>query len=288
MQAAETPRAGASQPDSPSRLIAVLAAGGFASTFAGRVVEPLVGVLARDLASPPATVALLSTAFALPYALIQPVLGPVGDALGKERVVVACLFVLTLALGACIVAGDIGTLFGLRMLAGAAAGGDPALARHDGRPHPDRAAPGGDRPLPRRGDPRPALRLDHRRADRGRDRLARGVRPRRRGRGPGSSRRRPRLRPAPARPRAAGSPSPRPCRATGHPAQSPRPGAVRRRLRRGDRGVRHLPAPRPPDRGPRRGRPKEAGLVLAGFAAGGLAYSLTVGLLLRFLGQTGC
>lgn len=123
MQAAETPRAGASQPDSPSRLIAVLAAGGFASTFAGRVVEPLVGVLARDLASPPATVALLSTAFALPYALIQPVLGPVGDALGKERVVVACLFVLTLALAACIVAHDIGTLFGLRMLAGAAAGG---------------------------------------------------------------------------------------------------------------------------------------------------------------------
>ena len=53
---------------------------------------------------------LLNTA--LPYALIQPVLGPVGDALGKERVVVACLFVLTLALGACVVAGDIGTLFG--------------------------------------------------------------------------------------------------------------------------------------------------------------------------------
>jgi predicted MFS family arabinose efflux permease len=34
------------------------------------------------------------------------------------------------------------------------------------------------------------------------------------------------------------------------------------------------------------GGPREAGLVLAGFAAGGLAYSLTVGLLLRFLGQT--
>ena len=70
--------------DGTSRLILVLAAGGFASTFAGRTVEPLVGVLARDFASPPATVALLSTAFALPYALIQPVLGPVGDALGKR------------------------------------------------------------------------------------------------------------------------------------------------------------------------------------------------------------
>ncbi len=123
MQAADTPRQGALPHGSPARLIAVLAAGGFASTFAGRVVEPLVGVLARDLASPPATVALLSTAFALPYALIQPILGPVGDALGKERVVVTCLVVMSLALAACTVAGDIGTLFGLRMVAGAAAGG---------------------------------------------------------------------------------------------------------------------------------------------------------------------
>ncbi len=123
MQAAGTPQQGSLQHGSPARLIAVLAAGGFASTFAGRVVEPLVGVLARDLASPPATVALLSTAFALPYALIQPILGPVGDALGKERVVVTCLVVMSLALAACTVAGDIGTLFGLRMVAGAAAGG---------------------------------------------------------------------------------------------------------------------------------------------------------------------
>jgi predicted MFS family arabinose efflux permease len=111
-----------------SRMIAILAAGGFASTFAGRVVEPLVGVLARDFASPPATVALLSTAFALPYALIQPVLGPVGDALGKERVVVTCLGVLTLALAASIASGDIRVLFALRMLAGAAAGGVIPLA----------------------------------------------------------------------------------------------------------------------------------------------------------------
>ncbi|MFE1602039.1 MFS transporter [Methylobacterium sp. ID0610] len=111
-----------------SRLIAILAAGGFASTFAGRVVEPLVGVLARDFAAAPATVALLSTAFALPYALIQPVLGPVGDALGKERVVVTCLGILTLALAASIVASDIRMLFALRMVAGAAAGGVIPLA----------------------------------------------------------------------------------------------------------------------------------------------------------------
>ena len=61
-----------------TRLIVILAFAGFASTFAGRSIEPLVGVLARDLQSDPHTVALLSTAFALPYALIQPILGPVG------------------------------------------------------------------------------------------------------------------------------------------------------------------------------------------------------------------
>ncbi|TXM87838.1 MFS transporter, partial [Methylobacterium sp. WL122] len=78
---------------STARLILVLAAAGFSSTFAWRSVEPLVGVLARDLGSDAHTVALLSTAFALPYALIQPILGPVGDAVGKERVIAACLAV---------------------------------------------------------------------------------------------------------------------------------------------------------------------------------------------------
>lgn len=108
---------------STARLILVLGAAGFASTFALRSVEPLVGVLARDLRSDPQTTALLSTAFALPYALIQPILGPVGDALGKERVVIACLGILTLALALCPLVAEIGPLFTLRMIAGAAAGG---------------------------------------------------------------------------------------------------------------------------------------------------------------------
>ena len=120
----DTPAPAASIP----RLILVLACAGFGSTFALRSVEPLVGVLARDLASDAHTVALLSTAFALPYALIQPVLGPVGDALGKERVISACLAVLTLALVLCSLAPGLDALFGLRMLAGAAAGGCIPLA----------------------------------------------------------------------------------------------------------------------------------------------------------------
>lgn len=113
---------------STTRLIVILAFAGFASTFAGRSIEPLVGVLARDLQSDPHTVALLSTAFALPYALIQPILGPVGDALGKERIIAICLGILTLALAACALTTSLDTLFVLRMIAGGSAGGVVPLA----------------------------------------------------------------------------------------------------------------------------------------------------------------
>jgi predicted MFS family arabinose efflux permease len=108
---------------SSRRLILILAAGGFASTFSSRALEPLVGVLARDLAAPVETVALLSAAFALPYAFIQPILGPVGDAVGKQRVMKICLTILALSLAGSAVAPNLDTLFVLRVVSGAAAGG---------------------------------------------------------------------------------------------------------------------------------------------------------------------
>jgi predicted MFS family arabinose efflux permease len=113
---------------SSRNLILILATSGFASSFSGRAVEPMVGVIARDLSSTPQTIALLSAAFALPYAFIQPVLGPVGDALGKERVMKVALAVLFLALACSIFAPDAATLFTLRIIAGAAAGGSIPLS----------------------------------------------------------------------------------------------------------------------------------------------------------------
>src|SRR5215217_1299989 len=108
---------------SSRNLILILATSGFASTFSGRAVEPMVGIIARDLAAPVETIALLSAAFALPYAFIQPVLGPIGDALGKERIMKICLGVLVLALVGSLFASSVTALFLLRILAGAAAGG---------------------------------------------------------------------------------------------------------------------------------------------------------------------
>lgn len=114
--------------DATTRLILVLGLGAGSSSLAGRALDPLVGVISGDFMVPVATVALLSTAFALPYALVQPILGPVGDALGKQRVIRVALVMLALALLACAFAPDFISLWVLRALSGAAAGGIFPLA----------------------------------------------------------------------------------------------------------------------------------------------------------------
>ncbi|HEY7384520.1 MAG TPA: MFS transporter [Beijerinckiaceae bacterium] len=104
-------------------LILILGTATFASTYSARTAEPLVGLIARDLRSTTETIALVTTAFALPYAFIQPILGPVGDSLGKERVIIVSLGVMVAALVASAFADDAATLLALRVVAGAAAGG---------------------------------------------------------------------------------------------------------------------------------------------------------------------
>ncbi|NIX77449.1 MFS transporter [Microvirga terricola] len=113
---------------SSRNLILILGTSGFAGTFSSRAVEPMVGVIARDLHSDPQTIALLSAAFTLPYAFVQPVLGPIGDALGKEQVMKVALSILFVALACSFLAPDAQTLFGLRIIAGAAAGGAVPLS----------------------------------------------------------------------------------------------------------------------------------------------------------------
>ena len=104
-------------------LILILGVATFASTYSARTAEPLVGLIARDLRSTAETIALVTTAFALPYAFIQPILGPVGDSLGKERVIIISLGVMVAALVAAAFADDAATLLAFRVVAGAAAGG---------------------------------------------------------------------------------------------------------------------------------------------------------------------
>lgn len=103
--------------------IAALSLCCFAAALIIRMVDPLIPDIARDFAARPENMALLASAFAFPYALGQPILGPLGDAIGKARIIQACLIVLTAALALSAIASTPETLFTARILAGLAAGG---------------------------------------------------------------------------------------------------------------------------------------------------------------------
>jgi len=122
------PGAMASPPDPTRRLILTLGLAACASVLAGRALDPLVAEIGAEFGAAAATVALLGTAYALPYALVQPVLGPVGDAIGKRRVIRACLVLLAITLLVSAAAPDLFSLSVMRVLAGAAAGGVFPLA----------------------------------------------------------------------------------------------------------------------------------------------------------------
>lgn len=104
-------------------LLVLLALAAFSSSLAIRILDPIVPEVARDLATDVGTVALLASAFAFPCALGQPILGPLGDALGKALMIKVCLALLTLGSIAAMLAPSIEVLFTARILTGFASGG---------------------------------------------------------------------------------------------------------------------------------------------------------------------
>lgn len=95
----------------------------FATSLFMRSVDPVIPLIASGLNVEPATAALLSTAFTLPYALIQPVLGALADMFSKTRLISICMLILGLTTIACGFATNFETLMTLRVLAGITAGG---------------------------------------------------------------------------------------------------------------------------------------------------------------------
>ncbi len=104
-------------------LFLVYAACAFASGFALRLVDPIVLPVAAHFAVTPAAAAMLNTAYALPYALSQPFLGPIGDRIGKQRCVQLCVAGLAVMLAAGAFATSFGFLLATRVCAGIFAGG---------------------------------------------------------------------------------------------------------------------------------------------------------------------
>jgi predicted MFS family arabinose efflux permease len=111
-----------------TRLLSAIFVVIFASTMFIRSVDPLVAVISADLAVSPDKVAMLSTAFALPYALMQPILGAAADLFGKIKLMIGCVAVLMLTAFAAATAPNYEALLAARILGGMAAGGTFPIA----------------------------------------------------------------------------------------------------------------------------------------------------------------
>lgn len=103
--------------------LGILAAAGFLSSAGARIVDPLLAVMAQDLHSSVPAVSIVVAAFTLPYGLCQIVLGPVGDRFGKLRLILLALCGYAVFTGACGLAPNLAGLTLLRACSGAASAG---------------------------------------------------------------------------------------------------------------------------------------------------------------------
>lgn len=103
--------------------LGLLAAAGFLSAAGARVIDSLLDVIARDFSVGIPAVAIVLAAFTIPYGALQLVVGPLGDRIGKPRVLVFALVGYALATAGCAFAASLTELTLLRAAAGACSAG---------------------------------------------------------------------------------------------------------------------------------------------------------------------
>jgi predicted MFS family arabinose efflux permease len=104
-------------------IIVAFALCGLTAAISSRLVDPMITVIARDMVLPVTTAALLSSAYSLPFALAQPLLGPLADSWGRSRLLKICLAVVATCATLCALAPTFELLVTARLVAGIAAGG---------------------------------------------------------------------------------------------------------------------------------------------------------------------
>lgn len=95
-----------------------VSAAGFASMASIRLADPMLPAMARDFGTQPADVSGAITFFALAYGLMQLAWGPLGDRLGKLRVIGTATIAATLGSIACALAPNLLSLELARLLTG--------------------------------------------------------------------------------------------------------------------------------------------------------------------------
>ena len=103
--------------------LSIIALATFSAALSARALDPVLPHVAEDFSISIATAASFAAVFAFTFAIIQPVLGAMADMFGKARLMIVCLVLLGLAniLGA--MATSFPLLFASRILAGIGSGG---------------------------------------------------------------------------------------------------------------------------------------------------------------------
>lgn len=108
--------------DTTRAVVLLLTIASFASSMSMRVCDPLLPQLAQDFEVSVPKAAGTITGFAVSYGVLQLVIGPLGDRLGKYRVVNAAVALAAVASLACALAPSLYWLIFARVLAGGVGG----------------------------------------------------------------------------------------------------------------------------------------------------------------------
>ena len=121
MPGSETAAASAVSTAAERASLLVLGLAAFMVQADARVIDPLLHVIARDFATTPPNAAIVISSYALPYGLFQLLYGPLGDRIGKLRVMAGCLSVFSVGTFACAFVPNVPVFALLRFLTGVAA-----------------------------------------------------------------------------------------------------------------------------------------------------------------------
>jgi predicted MFS family arabinose efflux permease len=101
----------------------IIALSTFAASLSARALDPVLPHVASDFSVSIATAAGFASVFAFTFAIVQPVLGAAADLFGKARLAVICLVLLGVANILGSLSSSFPLLFATRILAGIGAGG---------------------------------------------------------------------------------------------------------------------------------------------------------------------
>ena len=105
------------------RVVVTLGFCGFVSAADNWFVSPALPAIAQALSVLPSAAAVILSAYLVPYGLLQPVCGAVGDRVGRVRLLRVIVMGLALATAGCALAPTLGTLVTARIITGCFAAG---------------------------------------------------------------------------------------------------------------------------------------------------------------------